>query len=50
MRDMLAQKRSELEGMLGEYEQRLEESDEQNHQLVTDRQKLKQQLQDLEEQ
>ena len=50
MRDMLAQKRSELEGMIGEYEVRLEESDEQNSQLVSDWKKLKQQLQETEEQ
>ena len=50
MRDMLAQKKSELENLLGEYEQRLEDMDEQNQQLASERLKLKSQIQEIEEQ
>lgn len=50
MRDMLAQKKSELENLLGEYEQRLEDIDEQNQQLGAERTKLKNQIQEMEEQ
>lgn len=50
MRVLLSQKKGELEGMLTEYEQRLEESEEQNHQLSGEKQKLKTQLVQIEEQ
>lgn len=50
MRDLLAQKKSELEGMLGEYEQRMEDNEEQNQVLLAEKQKLKAQIQEMEDQ
>lgn len=50
MRGLLSQKKAELEGMLAEYEQRLEEQEEQTQLLSAEKAKLKNQLVQLEEQ
>ena len=50
MRALLGQKKAELEGMLAEYEQRMEEQEEHNQVLAAEKAKLKNQLQQLEEQ
>ena len=50
MRALLSQKKAELEGMLAEYEQRMEEQEEHNQLLGAEKAKLENQLQQLEEQ
>ncbi len=50
MRALLSQKKGELEGMLGDYEQRLEETEEHNQTLAAEKQKIKNQLIQIEEQ
>ena len=50
MRALLAQKKTELEGMLADYEQRMEEQEEQNQLIAAEKQKLKNMLQTTEEQ
>ena len=50
MRALLAQKKAELESMLAEYEQRMEEQEEHGQVLTAEKAKLKNQLQQLEEQ
>ena len=50
MRALLTQKKTELEGMLMEYEQRIEETEEHSQLLAAEKQKLKNQLLQTEEQ
>ena len=50
MRALLTQKKTELEGMLMEYEQRIEGTEEHSQLLAAEKQKLKNQLLQTEEQ